>query len=71
MKAIILIVILAALFCPKDGKGHGKGKKVQRKQQSRPWYDISYDDMVMFDLIDDDLVPVNIGMFHKFVFFFP
>lgn len=54
MKAIILIVILAALFCPKDGKGHGKGKKVQRKLQSRPWYDISYDDMVMFDLIDDD-----------------
>ena len=48
MKAIILIVILAALFCPKDGKGHGKGKKVQRKQQSRPWYDISYDDMECF-----------------------
>jgi len=54
MKAIILIVILVALFCPTGSKGHGKGKKVQEKQRSRPWYDISCDDMIMFDLFDDD-----------------
>ena len=53
MKAIIVILLLIALFSPKDsGKGNRRSKK--EKKQSRPWYDISYDDMILYDLFDDE-----------------
>ena len=64
MKTIIVILLLTLLFSPKDSKGGskqtGKGsvkkgsKNIEAKQQSRPWYDISYDDMIKYDLFDDE-----------------
>ena len=64
MKTIIVILLLILLFSPKDSKGGskqtGKGsvkrgsKNMEVKQQSRPWYDIRCDDMIMYDLFDDD-----------------
>ena len=60
MKAIIVILLLIALFSPKENKsgskaahkGNRRSRKV--KKQPRPWYDISYDDMIMYDLFDDE-----------------
>ena len=31
-----------------------KGHKPKEKQQSRHWYDISYDDIIKYDMFDDD-----------------
>ena len=36
----------------KDRKKDAFDKK--DKKPSRPWYDISYDDMIMYDLFDDE-----------------
>ena len=36
----------------KDRKKDSSDKK--NKQPSRPWYDISLDDMIMYDLFDDE-----------------
>ena len=53
MKAIVVILLLIALFSPKDGGKRDRGSR-KVKKQSRPWYDISYDDMIMYDLFDDE-----------------
>ena len=31
-----------------------KGEKAKAKQQRRPWYDIRYDDIIEYDIFDDD-----------------
>ncbi|MBR2706340.1 MAG: hypothetical protein IKE74_03760 [Mogibacterium sp.] len=46
---ILIVLIIALLLLPKGSdKGTKKGKS------SRPWYDISYDDMIEYDLFDDE-----------------
>lgn len=47
MKTIIIIIIILMLL-------PSNSKKPKKKPQSRPWYDISYDDMIMYDIIDED-----------------
>ncbi len=47
MKTIIILIIILMLL-------PSNGKKSKKKPQSRPWYDISYDDMIMYDIIDDE-----------------
>ena len=42
------IAFIILLFLP------SKGRKPKEKQQSRPWYDISYDDIIKYDIFDDD-----------------
>lgn len=47
MKSLIGLLILCLLL-PKSSKSKKETKK------SRPWYDISYDDMIMYDIFEDD-----------------
>ena len=46
----VFVVVLSSFFCSSLPKGH----KPKEKQQSRPWYDISYDDIIKYDMFDDD-----------------
>ena len=48
MKILIILIIVLLLLPKGSDKGTKKGKS------SRPWYDISYDDMVEYDLFDDE-----------------
>ena len=47
MKYLIIILIAIALL-PKSGRPKKKHK------ETRPWYDVSYDDMITYDLLDDE-----------------
>ena len=46
VEAIILVFIILLLLAPK--------KRKPEKKQQRPWYDISYDDIMKYDIFDDD-----------------
>ena len=47
MKYLIILAIVLALL-PKSRKTKKKNKA------SRPWCDVSYEDMITYDLFDDD-----------------
>ena len=46
------------LFCKNDKKNDDDNKKKnssdKNEKKSRPWYDISDDDLLEYDMIDDD-----------------
>jgi len=46
-KLLIIVLILLSLLPSKDSKP-------EKNQKSRPWYDISDDDLLEYDMIDDD-----------------
>ena len=46
VEAIILVFIILVLLASK--------KRKPEKKQQRPWYDISYDDIMKYDIFDDD-----------------
>ena len=46
VEAIILVFIILLLLPSK--------KRKPEKKQQRPWYDISYDDIMKYDIFDDD-----------------
>ena len=48
MVYVIVIALIIRLLFP------SKGRRSKEKQQSRPWYDISYDDIIKYDMFDDD-----------------
>ena len=48
MVYVFVIAFIILLLLP------SKGRKSKEKQQSRPWYDISYDDIIKYDIFDDD-----------------
>ena len=48
MVYVFVIAFIILLLLP------SKGRKPKEKQQSRPWYDISYDDIIKYDIFDDD-----------------
>ncbi|MBR4473672.1 MAG: hypothetical protein IKS55_08540 [Oscillospiraceae bacterium] len=48
MLETLIIVLILLMLLP------SKGRKAKKKKKSRPWYDISYDDMIMYDIFDDD-----------------
>ena len=48
MVYIIVIALTILLLMPSKGLGP------KEKQQARPWYDISYDDIIKYDFFDDD-----------------
>lgn len=48
MLETLIIVLIFLLLLP------SKDRKAKKKKKSRPWYDISYDDMIMYDIFDDD-----------------
>ena len=48
MVYVFVIAFIILLLLP------SKGRKPKEKQPSRPWYDISYDDIIKYDIFDDD-----------------
>ena len=48
MKILIVLIIVLLLLPKGSDKGTKKGKS------SRLWYDISYNDMIEYDLFDDE-----------------
>ena len=52
MTWLIVALLLIGLLSPKSGKPKKQQKKAVRKQQ--PCYDISLDDMIMYDIFFDD-----------------
>ena len=48
MVYVIVIALIILLLMP------SKGHRSKEKQQARPWYDISYDDIIEYDMFDDD-----------------
>ena len=48
MKILIVLIIVLLLLPKSSDKGAKKAKS------SRPWYNISYNDMVEYDLFDDE-----------------
>ena len=49
MSYIIIALLLLGILSPKPGD-----QKRKRRQKKRPWYDISYEDIILYDLMDDD-----------------
>lgn len=49
MVYLILALLLIGLLSP-----GGKTRKKTKKQKNRPWYDITVDDMIKYDLFFDD-----------------
>ena len=47
LETLIIVLIILMLLPSKDHKS-------KKKKKSRPWYDISYDDLIMYDIFDDD-----------------
>ena len=48
------MIKLLAIVCNLLMLFPAKGKKTKTKQQQRPWYDIRYDDIIKYDIFDDD-----------------
>ena len=48
MVYVFVIAFIILLLLP------SRGRKTKEKQPSRPWYDISYDDIIKYDIFDDD-----------------
>ena len=46
---IIIALLLLGLLSPKPN-----GKKKKRRKEKHPWYDIRWDDIFLYDLMDDD-----------------
>ena len=46
MEYLIILAIVLALL--------PKSRKTKKKNKARPWYDVSYEDMITYDLFDDD-----------------
>ncbi|MCR5136726.1 MAG: hypothetical protein K6C12_06465 [Oscillospiraceae bacterium] len=51
MGYLILALLLIALLSPSDSRQKKLNKK---KQEPRPWYDITFDDLIEYDLFFDD-----------------
>ncbi len=51
MGYLIIALLLIGLFSPSGSKSKKQNKK---KQKSRPWYDITVDDMIKYDIFFDD-----------------
>ena len=48
MVYVIVIAFIILMLMP------SKGRKPKERQLARPWYDISYDDIIKYDMFDDD-----------------
>lgn len=48
MKVLIALFVLYLLL------HKSSDSKPKKNNKSRPWYDISYDDMIMYDIFDND-----------------
>ena len=46
---IVIALLLLSLFSSKSS-----GQKQRHRRKNRPWYDISYEDMILYDFMDDD-----------------
>jgi len=51
MGYLIIALLLIGLLSPSGSKAK---KKNTKKQQSRPWYNITVDDMIKYDIFFDD-----------------
>ncbi len=50
MGYLIIALLLIGLLSPSGSKP----KKNKEKQKSRPWYDVTVDDMIKYDIFFDD-----------------
>ena len=46
MEILIILAIVLALL--------PKSRKTKKKNKARPWYDIRYNDMITYDIMDED-----------------
>ena len=48
MVYVFVIAFIILLLLP------SKGRRPKEKQESRPWYDISYDDIIKYDIFEEE-----------------
>ena len=51
---IIIALLLLGILSPKSSIQKRKAQKRKHRQDNKPWYDVTYEDIILYDLIDDE-----------------